>query len=158
MTEVFDWSVAIFIDGADGVIAVRKHARDGRWGPWHLPGGKREPYELSPQETARREVREETGIQMETEAFKVLSRVPRSTYKYRKGVKKPYKHYYGLFFCTATPEHIDAVLLRSTDTREQVRLIPFDEYRRMRGFFGLHRQFITKHGLVPKPERLPSRR
>lgn len=149
VTEIFDWSAAVFIIGADGVVAVRKRARDGSWGPWHLPGGKREPYELSVKETALRELTEETGIRANAAPFKILGHTPRVTFKHRKGTKKPYKHYYELFFCAVTLEQVEASLLRSFDPYEQVRLIPFEEYRRMRDFFGLHRRFIKQYGLVP---------
>lgn len=149
MIEVFDWSVAIFVRGAGGVIGVRKRMKDGSWGPWHSPGGKREPFELSVKETASRELWEETGIRVTPDAFMILGHMPRVTLKHRRGQRKKQKHYYELFFCVVDIDGFDKKALRSLDRREEVRLFRFGEYRRMKNFQGLHRRFIQKHGLVP---------
>ena len=155
MAELYDWSAAVFliIQGRDGVVAVRKRNKDGTWGPWHLAGGKREPFELAVGETARREVWEETGLNVRGIPFVILDQMPRVTHKRRHGQRKREKHFYELFFGTLTIESCDIAALRSTDPHEQVRFFTFAEYRRMKNFLGLHRRFIKKHGLVPASKK-----
>lgn len=149
MVEAFDWSVAIFVRIKGGLVAVRKRRKDGLLGPWHNPGGKREPFELSVQETASRELWEETGIKLPPSAFVVRDHVPRVTLKYKKGMRAKQKHYYELFYFVIELEDYDITTLRSLDTMEQVRYFRFSEFRRMKNFLGLHKRFIQKHSLVP---------
>lgn len=149
MIEPFDWSVAIFTRVGDGLVAVRKRRKDGTLGPWHNPGGKREPFELSPEETASRELWEETGIKLPPSAFVVKDHIPRITLKHKKGMRAKQKHYYELFYFVIELEHYDIGSLRSLDRVEHVRFFTFTEYRRMKNFLALHKRFIQKHGLVP---------
>ncbi len=65
-------SVALFRDGA--VLVVRR-AREPMAGLWTLPGGRREPGE-GIEETARREVAEELGIEVAGLRLVTHSRVP----------------------------------------------------------------------------------
>ena len=151
MIQSFDWSVAIFMRIGGGLVAVRKRKKDGTLGPWHNPGGKREPFELSVEETASRELWEETGIKLPPSAFIVRDRIPRVTLKHRKGQRAKQKHFYELYYFVIELEDYDISTLRSLDRMEQVRFFKFSEYRRMKNFLGLHRRFIQKHGLVPDP-------
>ncbi|MDQ1299951.1 MAG: hypothetical protein QG636_619 [Patescibacteria group bacterium] len=153
MTEPFDWSVAIFMRIGGGLVAVRKRRKDGTLGPWHNPGGKREPYELSVEETASRELWEETGIKLPPGAFKVQDRISRSTLKYQKEQRIKQKHFYELYYFVIELEDYDISTLRSLDRMEEVRLFKFSEYHQMKNFLGLHRRFIQKHGLVPSPAK-----
>lgn len=153
MTEIFDWSAVVFFGGVNGVIAIRKRKKDGTWEPWQLAGGKREPFELSVEETARREAWEETGVNTRGIPFVILDHMPRVTHTYRRGKKE--KHVYELFLGVLTIASCDPAALRSTDPREQVRFFSFTEYRRMKNFLGLHRRFIKKHGLVPALKKTP---
>lgn len=151
MTQSFDWSVAIFMRIGGGLVAVRKRRKDGSLGPWHNPGGKREPFELSVEETASRELWEETGIKLPPSAFIVRDRIPRVTLKHQKGQRVKQKHYYELYYFVVELQDYDTTTLRSLDRMEQVRFFKFSEYRRMKNFLPLHQRFIQKHGLVPDP-------
>lgn len=147
--QTYDWSVVVFVRGMRGILAVRKRRKDGTWGPWHLPGGKREPFELSQEETARRELWEETGVRIRDKAFAELDHIPRIAMKQRKGQRKRFKHHYELHLFVTDAEGMDKSELRSLDPNEEVHVFPISEYRRMRNFQGLHRRLIQKHGLVP---------
>jgi len=144
----YDWSVVVFVRGMRGVLAVRKRKKDGTWGPWHLPGGKREPFELSQEETARRELREETGVRIIDAPFIELDHIPRVVMKQRKGQRKRVKHYYELYLYVVDAKNVKKSELRSLDRNEEVHVFPLNEYRRMKNFQGLHRRLIQKHGLV----------
>ncbi|MDP3402664.1 MAG: NUDIX hydrolase [bacterium] len=149
MTQSFDWSVAIFVRIGGGLVAVRKRRKDGTLGPWHNAGGKREPYELCVEETASRELWEETGIKLPPSAFKVQDHISRSTLKYQKGQRGKQKHFYELYYFVIELQDYDVTTLRTLDPMEQVRFFKFSEYRRMKNFLPLHQRFIQKHGLVP---------
>ncbi len=57
-------SAVIVIDGESVLLGVRN--KDPHRGKWVLPGGKVRPFE-SIDEAARREIREETGLEIEVE-------------------------------------------------------------------------------------------
>ncbi|MES2931383.1 MAG: NUDIX hydrolase [Patescibacteria group bacterium] len=149
----FDWSVVVFVRGMRGILAVRKRKKDGTWGPWHLPGGKREPFELSQIETARRELREETRVRILEDSLTELDHIPRIAMKQRKGQRKRQKHYYELYLFAADAEVTDDTELYSIDRDEEVTVISLSTYRRMKNFMGLHRRLIQKHGLVPDQKK-----
>lgn len=151
MAKTKDWSVVIFADGLGGVLAVRKRLADGAWGPWHLPGGKKNPGERTIGQTGYRELWEETGIDATHAALRVLASETRRIHKsvYNQHKKISFHHKYDLHFCTIALTGIGRDFLRSTDTHEEVRIIPFDEYRTMRTFMKAHRAFIRAHQLVP---------
>lgn len=60
------WGVGAFVQDGDRVLFVRQD------GQWYLPGGIREPGE-SLEAGARREVREETGIEVEVTELAAIS-------------------------------------------------------------------------------------
>lgn len=147
--QTFDWSVVIFVRGMRGVLAVRKRRKDGTLGPWHLPGGKREPFELSPKETALRELREETGVRIVENSLTEVDHMPRMVMKQRRGRPKREKHYYELYLFVADAGVTDKSELCSIDRNEEVTVLSLAKYRRMKNFMGLHRRLIQKHQLVP---------
>ena len=66
-------SIAVF---KDRKVLLVKRARPPFAGLWSLPGGKREGQE-GPREAARRELKEETGIEADVEGVVDLVKIPR---------------------------------------------------------------------------------
>ena len=66
-------SIAVF---KDRKVLLVKRARPPFAGLWSLPGGKREGQE-APREAARRELKEETGIEADVEGVVDMVKIPR---------------------------------------------------------------------------------
>jgi ADP-ribose pyrophosphatase YjhB (NUDIX family) len=60
--------VAVLVEDGQGRVLLGRRAVDPERGRWDLPGGFLDPDEL-PEEAARRELREETGTEIEVGAF-----------------------------------------------------------------------------------------
>ena len=67
-------SIAVF---KDRKVLLVKRARPPFAGLWSLPGGKREGQE-APREAARRELKEETGIEADVEGVVDMVKIPRN--------------------------------------------------------------------------------
>ncbi len=90
------WGVGALVPRDDGrVLMVRED------GTWHLPGGRLEPDDESPEAGARREVREETGVDVE---IVDLAAIAERTFR-RAGGEATYEFVFATF--VAEPEATD---------------------------------------------------
>jgi len=120
-----DWASIVFVLGPDGqtVLVFDQGKRNPMW---KLPGGKRSGDE-SPQETAIRELREETGVQV----------TPNNLYLHKEIDKSIHSSPHTMFVFVGTVENFDG-LLRIGDEGEYVALFDLDKIPTMQDFFPPH--------------------
>lgn len=114
-------SVSAVVCDADGGLLLQLHAETGAWG---LPGGMVEPEE-DPEAAVVREVREETGLEIEVIALLGVYGGPDSTVEYRNGDRTSYVR-------TSYAARVVGGALRP-DEREslELRWVPWDGWREL---------------------------
>ena len=117
-----DWTARIILRTRTGILAVRQGNDE-----WHLPGGKKNPGEVLPLSTAKRELTEETGIPHTHCTFR-----HRRTRPSKQGKRNKYDiHYF--------EAHCDDALVDSHRAShgidgEETRIITYAELRTTTGF------------------------
>ncbi|MBI5799043.1 MAG: NUDIX hydrolase [Candidatus Yonathbacteria bacterium] len=120
-----DWAAVTFVLGPNGqtVLILDQGKKSPRW---KLPGGKRSGDE-SPQETAQRELKEETGIDVDLE----------NLFLHKEIDKKIHSSPHTMFVFVADVDNFDG-LLRIGDEGEYVAQFDLDRIPTMRDFFPHH--------------------
>ena len=99
---------------------------------WKIPGGKKEGNE-SPQETAIRELLEETGLKVDVNDLYLIEEVDKSSHR----------HPHTLFVFVTKVKDFNG-LLRLGDEGEHVALFEMSNISQMGDFFPPHRRYIEE--------------
>jgi len=127
-----DWTARIIIRSASGILFVRESGR-----PWELPGGKREPDDIDPLSTARRELEEETGLPALHGDF-----ILRSVRSKRQGKNSIYDVYY--YEAVFSRPIIREYLLSINADGDDVRMRSYKVVQRGEDFRQVHLDALRK--------------
>ena len=121
------YAVSIIVETPDGIPLVLDPKKPiPRY--WKFPGGRNEAGE-SPQDTASRELKEETGIQIEADKLVLLHFEERSDHN---------------FFLFQAKLETTPTLLAHSPEGEQIQLFPREGIKNMPDFFPSHRSLAEK--------------
>lgn len=132
MFEQDQWAAVTFVKGPEGKTVFVLDRGKPLPHFWKMAGGRKEPGE-TPVQTAKRELQEETGLNVETRNIVLVEKVSKKNHD--------------LYVYSVTVENFDG-LIEEGDEGEKVAVFHESEVETMVDFFPPHRLFLKKLGVV----------